>query len=93
MKETITKSRFMDRFKDMDRANNFSYDGLSALYDYLDENYELDVIALCCEYTEYASLEEFQKDYSKEEYPDLDSIENKTTVINLRNDGFIIANF
>jgi len=73
MKEQITFSQFCDRFKDMDRDNNFSYDGKRALFDYL-ENYEestgteidLDIIALCCEYNEYKDIEEYLKDYSNQ---------------------------
>ena len=96
MKEEISKSRFMDRFKEMGREWQFSYDGLSALYDYLeelDENYELDVIALCCEYAEYKSLEDFQKDYDKQKYPDLESIRNSTALIDVEGGGFIIQGF
>ena len=62
MKESITKCQFMDRFRDYDRQDQFSYDGLSALYDWLEDisencgtEYELDVIALCCEFSEYGS--------------------------------------
>ena len=95
MKETINKSQFIDRFRDMNRKENFSYNGLSALYDYLgdiDENYELDVIAICCEYAEYKDLEEFQKDYNKEEYPNMESVKDKTEVIEFST-GFIIQQF
>jgi hypothetical protein len=47
----------MDRehFSVMGRKSQFSYEALNLLYDYLEENaegYELDVIALCCEYSE-----------------------------------------
>ncbi len=100
MKEDVNKSQFMDRFKEMGRDNQFTYDGKSALFDYLEqyeedtgEEIEMDVIALCCEYAEYESLEEFQKDYNKEEYPNIESIENNTTVIKIENNGFIIQQF
>lgn len=50
---------FCDAFRDMDRNENFSYQGKRALFDYLEqysedtgEPVELDVIALCCEYYE-----------------------------------------
>lgn len=95
MKQTINKSKFMDEFRRMDRVTQFSYNGLSALFDYLeeiDENYELDVIALCCEYSEYSDLEEFQKDYNKEEYPDFEAIKDKTQLIEF-DTGFIIQQF
>jgi hypothetical protein len=58
-----TASQFRDHFAAMDREHfsvmgresQFSYESLNLLYDYLEENaegYELDVIALCCEYAE-----------------------------------------
>ena len=61
----VSKSEFRDEFIKMNRENQFSYKGLNALYDYIEEYYqeadkpyELDVIELCCEYTEYDSLED-----------------------------------
>jgi hypothetical protein len=39
----------------MGRKDQFTYEGLRALFDYMEEadpNAELDVIALCCEYSE-----------------------------------------
>ena len=86
MIRTINQYDFIDAFKGM-REDNFSYDGLVALYEELEmvENdigkpIELDVIALCCEYTEYDNLEEFQADYS-EDYETIEDIQNATTVI------------
>lgn len=59
MKETVTESRFLQAFKTL-RPDNFSRPALVALFDYLDqleqdlgEEQELDVIAICCEWTEY----------------------------------------
>lgn len=48
-------SQFRDEFAAMGRKDQFSYEGLSLLYEFLEENiegYELDVIALCCDYAE-----------------------------------------
>lgn len=56
------------------------------------ENIELDVIAICCEYSEYADLEEFQADYG-EDYESLEDICADTTVIPISGDSFIIAQF
>ena len=99
MIQTITKSDFTSAFHRMGRGNNFTYEGLSALYDYLEqyeedtgEQIELDAIALCCEYSEYESLEEFQEDYS-EDYESIEDIESDTTVIPIDDDGFIIQQF
>jgi hypothetical protein len=70
--ERLTESQFINAFKSWDTyKNNFSYEGLKALYEYFEEvaecsdsgTYELDVVAICCEYTEYANWEEFVDDY------------------------------
>lgn len=100
MKESVNFYRFCDRFKEMNRNNNFSYEGKRALFDYLEEyeeetgeEIELDIIALCCEYVEYANLAEFQKDYG-EEYTSIDDIRDNTQVIEIEgSEGFIIQNF
>jgi len=55
MKSTVSLSDFRDAFRDMDRKENFSYEGLELLYDMfeeLDDNMELDVIAICCDFNE-----------------------------------------
>ena len=100
MKEQIGFCQFCDRFRDMDRKDQFSYYGKKALYEWLEESeeesgieYELDVIALCCEFVEYDSLEDFQKEYSKE-YKTIDELEEDTFVIPLENsEGFVIQCF
>ena len=99
MKQTINESEFRTAFYRMGRGEQFSYDGLTALYDYLEqlgddigEEKELDVIALCCEYAEYDSLEEFQTDYG-EDYQTIEDIESDTTVIMIDDDSFIIQQF
>jgi len=48
-------SQFRDRFEHCGRGNQFSYEALGLLFDYLediDPDYDLDVIAICCEYSE-----------------------------------------
>ena len=98
MKQTVDFYMFAEAFNNM-RPNNFSSQGLQALFDYLDEledsladEFELDVIAFCGEYSEYESLEEFQLDFG-EEYKSLEDIENKTTVIMIDDESFIIQVF
>lgn len=83
MKQEINLSQFRQAFKDMGRGEQFSYEGLAALFAYLEdevEGYTLDVIALCCEFTE-ATLEEVQASY-----PDITSLEKlaeKTIVLSV----------
>lgn len=59
MKTSVSFSDFCDAFQNADRNENFSYKGKRALFDYLEQyedecgcEVELDVIALCCEYSE-----------------------------------------
>jgi hypothetical protein len=100
MKKTISEWDFQDAFSKMGRGEQFSHEGLKALYTYLEEmenqcdgmEIELDVIALCCEYTEYANIEEFQADHG-EEYECQDDIEMRTTFIPVTSDSFIIQQF
>ncbi len=98
MKETITRSEFHSRFEAI-RPENFSYGGLEALFDYLEsyeqdtgDEIELDVIGLCCDYTEYENLAEFQEAYSETEYDSIEKIEDETTVIRIAGEGFIVQN-
>jgi hypothetical protein len=107
MYQTIGKCQFHDAFKSLGRDNQFSYEGLDALYDYLEqyeedtgEKIELDVIALCCEYSEYDNLEQFRNDYdSKDEdgqyqYNDIEDIRAETEVIEIPgSEKFIILQF
>lgn len=91
MKKTIDRYQFRDAFISS-RPDNFSYEGLNALFDYLEEyeescetEIELDVIAICCDFTE-CSIEEVLKEYN------LDSIEqlrDNTTVIEVDDETVI----
>ncbi len=94
MIKTISKNNFRDAFVDYERDNNFSYEGLGVLFDYMEEvdpNWELDVIALCCDFTEYESIEAYNKEH--DEVESIDDIEEKTQVLRIDDDSFIIANF
>ena len=100
MKKTVSLQDFREDFKNYGRGNQFSYDGLTALFYYLldceedsSEEIELDVIVFCCDYTEYENLEEFKKDYSSREYKDIKSIEDDTCLIMIDDKRFIIRNF
>ena len=55
MKQTVYFDDFRQAFNNMDRGNQFSCDALELIYEYLEEcvpDLELDVIAICCEYSE-----------------------------------------
>jgi hypothetical protein len=96
MKQTVYLSDFRDAFRSANRNENFSYEGLEALFECLeeiDENMELDVVALCCEFTEYEDMQEFCTNYG-DEYETFDDIQQRTLLIPVGDDGrFIIQDF
>lgn len=98
----VTFNDFLEEFENHGRENQFSYEGKKALYDYLGElsedigqPIELDVIAICCDYTEYDGLEQFNNDYgySIDNVNSIEDIEYYTTVIPINGQSFIIQNF
>ena len=98
MKQSVNMYDFERAFKRCER-DNFSYDGLKALFEYLEEyedstgeEVELDVIALCCEYAEYDSLSEYNDDYGTK-YSEIDAIQNDTTLIKIDDNSFIIQQY
>ena len=59
-------SQFRDEFRQCGRGDQFSYEALGLLFDYLEEvdpDYSLDVVAICCEYSE-ESPEDIARNYS-----------------------------
>ena len=81
MKQTINSYEFQNAFKQA-RPDNFSYDGLEALFEYLEqyetdtgEEIELDVIALCCDYSEL-SIDEVISQYTINDEIDLDDLDD-----------------
>ena len=98
MKQSVSIYDFERAFKRCEREN-FSYDGLKALFEYLEEfedgtgeEVELDVIALCCEYAEYDSLNEYNDDYGTE-YDEIDLIQDDTMLIKIDDERFIIQQY
>jgi hypothetical protein len=72
MYQDINEYSFRDAFKRMGREDQFSYEGLGILFNELEqyevdtgEKIELDVIALCCDYSEMTA-EEIQNAYGVE---------------------------
>ena len=90
---------FVKEFEEFGREGQFSYEGKEALYNYLNElaedlgePIELDIIGICCEFTEYESLEEFNHDYQLD-LDDIDDISDYTIVIRIDEERFIIEVF
>ena len=64
MKQTINFGGWVDAFHTYNRYDTFTYDGHKALFDYYEEyedetneQLELDVIAICCDWAEYDEKE------------------------------------
>jgi len=96
MKTTVNIYQFRNEFEQT-RPDNFSYEGLTALFNHLEEyeescdtEVELDVIALCCDFTEYVDLAEIQQNYNDIE--SMEDLSNHTMVIEF-DKGIIIQNF
>ena len=111
MKTTVSLNDFKNAFNAYDRTDNFSYNGLKALYEYLEEyedntgeEIKLDVIALCCDFSEYDSATacirecgydlEYDKDATEDEKEatSLEYLRDNTTLIEFGT-GIIIQEF
>ncbi len=102
MIQTITEWDFVKSFDDVNRATNFTVEGRKALFEMFEElspEMELDPIAVCCDFTEYASLEEWKGDYgyvTEEDEDDedaLDYLRDQTLVLELANGGLVIQSY
>ena len=93
--QEINVYEFRDAFFKMGRGEQFSYAALSALYDYFEDiggHYELDVVAICCDFSEYENFERFLEDYGLE-CESWDDVEGETLVLRLENGGAVIQDF
>jgi hypothetical protein len=84
MYTNVNEFAFMKAFKDMNRMDNFSSEGLRALFEFFEqieddtsEPMELGVIAICCYFSE-KPLEDVLENYSLES---LDELREQTLVI------------
>lgn len=102
MKKTINFYDFERAFVDCGRSSHFSYEAKKAIFDYLEsyeedtgEEIELDVIGICCDFSE-STLDEINSDYSQ----DFDSLEDasewldrQTSVIATLDDAIVFQSF
>ena len=102
MKKTISQYDFERAFDDMNRGDQFSYNGKKALFEFLEQEErdnpyeqerELDVIALCSAFTEYADITEFHNDYGEDYGDTMEDISYHTSVIPVNDKAFIILAF
>ncbi len=99
MKTTVSFGDFVQAFKDMGRENQFSIDALNILFEHIEEceeslgeEYELDVVGICCEYAE-ATWQEIANDYLLHDKSlDGEEEENKVKVLDyLADEGVLIG--
>ena len=97
MKTTVYLNEFRDYFNQV-RPNNFSYEGLGILFEYLEqweqdtgEELELDVIALCCDFSE-EDFSDIAKSYDIELDEEADEDDQMQTVADyLTDEGVYIG--
>ena len=114
MKTTISRYDFERAFVDANRKENFSYEALGLLFDYFEsyeeetgQEIELDVIAICCEYSE-DTVADIARNYSidlndadpeADDYEDqcrqivFDYLSDRTSVVGNTADGFVYLSF
>jgi hypothetical protein len=95
MYREVSFGNFVDAFRDMGRGDNFTYAGKLALFEYLeqyeedsDTRIQLDVVALCSEYTEYSNLEEISYTYT-----DIQDLENEKEMMEWLQDHTQVIEF
>jgi len=101
MKQTVSVFQFRDAFLQSDTyKNNFSYEGLAVLFDYLEElevwqeeEMELDVVAICCDYQEMENVQEFNEQYEQDCKSMEEVDEYHTTIIPIDDERFIIYQY
>lgn len=104
MKSTISQSDFVAAFKsNSERKNQFSYGALCALFAYYEEveqssgeEMELDVVAICCDWTEYDTALEAAQAYGfdkEDEDKALSYLTNQTIVLPLEGGNVVVFNF
>ena len=92
MKTTVNQSEFVDAFHRYNRYEQFGYNALCSLFDYFEqieddtgEEMELDVIAICCDYS-VDSVSDIASNYSID-VDGLDDDEAREAVLEYLNDN------
>ena len=103
MKQTVSFDMFVQAFKDFRRSNQFSLEALSVIFNYLEDSdpaYELDIIGICCEFSESSVDEliaEYDLDKSEDEEENLQTarsfLEENTSIVGETADGFVYLQF
>jgi hypothetical protein len=109
MKTTVSMYDFERAFVDAGRKDQFTYEGLRLLFEYFEEyeestgeEVELDVIALCCEYSEDTPEAIANNYWDRDSVPDDEDelrdqvreyLEANTTLVGETSTGFVYACF
>jgi len=98
--KTINAYNFSTEFASMGRHDQFTYAGLNALYEYIEECYteeepfEMDVIALCVQFSEYENLDECLQEVGNDDIKTLEDLQDHTIVIEIEgSEAIIISEF
>lgn len=103
----VNLSDFRDAFRAAGRKDQFSYDGLRVIFDYLEEYeestgepVELDVIAICCDYYEMTPEEIIEAnnipyDASEDDLWDTvrDFLNDRTIIVGETDETIVFAQF
>lgn len=105
MHKRIYLSDFIEAFNDHGRDDQFSPAALEALFEFFEELedetgelVELDVIAICCDFTEYDSPQDCAEDMfldveGMEDRDIISLLQERTIVIPLKSGGIVIQNY
>ena len=105
----VTQYSFIDAFKRSSRKDQFSYDALKAIFDYLEdysqdsgENVELDIVAICCDWSEMSWQDVVQSygldlSHCDTDEDRIDAVEeylqDETQSVRLSDDSFVFVSF
>jgi hypothetical protein len=94
----VTRDDFHRAFRAI-RPDNFSFEGLDTLFDFLEEleedpgagRIELDVIAICCDFCEYENISAACRDYGINGGFDPIGLRDNTLVLDVGETGRVIV--
>lgn len=103
----VNLSAFRDAFRAAGRKDQFSYDGLEVIFHYMEEleesigePIELDVVAICCDYSEMTPEEVIEAYSIPYDATDDDLwetvrcfLEDKTSIVGETDETFVFAQF
>ena len=102
MKTTVNFNDFVDGFQKIGRGNQFSFNALELLYNYLESveketgtEMEFDPIAICCSFSEY-TVSDFNNDF-RTKFETLDQIgkyiSDYTEIIGKTKNSIVFENY